>query len=717
MSFETDLIQMQLDRVWPGWRVSPKKLGHGSYGDVYEIYRNSPETNHAGFELVSALKVLRIEADQQDDLTASPPTMNMFQNHEHENRGENTDGGEGRSITRRLIQGSETEALYQNPDLAVPSMSESMIEDFVQNVSSEINLMIRLKGHPHIVSIEDYAVLKEEGSCTILIRMEKLRCLSKDLKSGKRMDQREVIRMGMELCNALDCCEKNRIIHRDIKPSNIYYDDGKSYKIGDFGISRTMESIYEQASMSKLGTLDYMAPEIYRGESYNNSADIYSLGIVLYECLNGTLPMCGQGVSKREAFHRRMQGERLRLPANADPGLGQVVLKACAFSPRERYATAGELYRELKECLGRLDHDEPDRKSRSLLETLKDNLKIVLGAIAAVMIAILVIVAVKGRASGEEEPSNVEYTVALYDEEGNMFQEETFEGCPGEVVKYTAPDLDGYMLDDHEGAMTLSKDPDENRLEFTYTKVEDAEKPHAGTDLIEWSDEILKEAVYGYLNYVGEMTYDEASEIRELECKSAGIENIDTLRYFTNLEKLSLPDNKISDLSPVSGLTRLRKINAEVNQIADLSPLSEMTWLKEVDLRDNYIQSVAPLENLVNLTMLDIRRNRVSDLSPLRNMTDMKELFISSNRLKDISPIAGMTKLVYLTISFNEVEDIGVLRNMTDMRVLAMTDNRVKDISVIRNMDKLYHLKIRGNNITDKSPLEGFPESGYLEQD
>ena len=123
MSFETDMIQMQLERIWPGWRVSPNKLGHGSYGDVYEIYRDSPEKTDHRIGLVSALKVLRIETEQQDDLTAFPPTMNMFQNRGHSNLRETADDGQGRSATRPLMQENLTSDFYHKPELEVPFMS------------------------------------------------------------------------------------------------------------------------------------------------------------------------------------------------------------------------------------------------------------------------------------------------------------------------------------------------------------------------------------------------------------------------------------------------------------------------------------------------------------------------------------------------------------------------------------------------------------------
>ena len=76
----------------------------------------------------------------------------------------------------------------------------------------------------------------------------------------------EILRMGMDICSALDSCEKCSILHRDIKTSNIYYSERAGYKLGDFGISRTMDSIHERLSLTSAGTIQYMAPEIYLGK-------------------------------------------------------------------------------------------------------------------------------------------------------------------------------------------------------------------------------------------------------------------------------------------------------------------------------------------------------------------------------------------------------------------------------------------------------------------
>ena len=105
-----------------------------------------------------------------------------------------------------------------------------------------------------------------------------------DYCTGKELTEKEVIKLGMDLSKALEYCRKLKIIHRDIKPENIFVSRFGDFKLGDFGIAR--EQAHTVGNMSKKGTYSYMAPEIYKGEKYDSSIDIYSLGIVLYELLN-----------------------------------------------------------------------------------------------------------------------------------------------------------------------------------------------------------------------------------------------------------------------------------------------------------------------------------------------------------------------------------------------------------------------------------------------
>lgn len=163
-------------------------------------------------------------------------------------------------------------------------------------------------------------------------------------------------KIGKDICNALVLCKKHEIVHRDIKPQNIFVSANGDYKLGDFGIAKTVE---KTMGGTKIGTYKYMAPEVYNNQPYGSTADIYSLGLVLYWLLNERrmpfmpLPpakiMAGQD---EEARHRRLSGEKLPAPAHGSGELKRIVLKACAHDPKDRYTSAAAMLDDLNEVSG-----------------------------------------------------------------------------------------------------------------------------------------------------------------------------------------------------------------------------------------------------------------------------------------------------------------------------------------------------------------------------
>ena len=183
--------------------------------------------------------------------------------------------------------------------------------------------------------------------------MELLTPLMKYIDNKKSFGRDDVIRLGIDICSALELCRKFNIIHRDIKPENIFVSASGNFKLGDFGIARTVEKT--TGGLSKKGTYTYMAPEVYRGEKYGPTIDIYSLGIVLYRYLNNNrapfLPQPPAAITYGDnsaALSRRLEGETIPAPVNADTELAAVVLKACAYNPKERYSSAAEMREDLE---------------------------------------------------------------------------------------------------------------------------------------------------------------------------------------------------------------------------------------------------------------------------------------------------------------------------------------------------------------------------------
>ena len=292
---------------WPGWTIG-KYLGAGGYGKVYEIERTL-----SGVMERAALKVVSRPADD-----------------------------------------AEIEACYENGyDQA--SMKASYEEE-IQRYVKEYELMKDLQGQTNIVSCDDFAVVPRKDGIggRIFIRMELLTPLQKATKQSM-LSESEVIRLGKDICKALILCEARHIIHRDIKPENILISKFGDYKLGDFGVARVQD---HTTNATKMGTHGYAAPEVEHGQKYGKEADIYSLGITLYWLLNNRrMPFLNADepvttMKCQEALRRRYEGEKLPAPKNGSQKLKQIVLKACAYRPVDRYRSAQELYDALAELSG-----------------------------------------------------------------------------------------------------------------------------------------------------------------------------------------------------------------------------------------------------------------------------------------------------------------------------------------------------------------------------
>lgn len=287
------------------WYIN-RVLGSGAYGTVFEVQRKDFP------EMKSAMKIISI-----------PQSSSEVDAYRSDN--------------------------YAMDEQSVTAYFYSFVEMFVE----EIRFMSALKGHSNIVSYEDHDVRPHEDGIgwDILIRMELLTPMNQYYKQNPPTKD-DIIRLGIDICKALEVCQKNKIIHRDIKPSNIFVSNTGEYKLGDFGVSRNLEKT--SSALSKKGTYTYMAPEVYKGESYGTSVDIYSLGIVLYKLLNNGLePLRANNTysAGEQALEERFKGKKIPKPVNADNDLAAVVLKACEYNPAKRYSSPTEMREDLERIL------------------------------------------------------------------------------------------------------------------------------------------------------------------------------------------------------------------------------------------------------------------------------------------------------------------------------------------------------------------------------
>ena len=202
---------------------------------------------------------------------------------------------------------------------------------------------------PYIVSIYDWG---KDGD-TYYIVMEYLR--GTDLKSGIRshgaLDPRKVAQIGSEIASALSVAHKHEIIHRDIKPQNIMVLPDGNIKVMDFGIARAKNSHLTQDN-NVLGTAHYVSPEQTRGQELGPTTDIYSLGVVMYECATGQVPFDGDDaitVAMKQVNEQPVPPSQIN--PNVDQTLERIILKCMEKDPANRYQTAAELRQALNDYL------------------------------------------------------------------------------------------------------------------------------------------------------------------------------------------------------------------------------------------------------------------------------------------------------------------------------------------------------------------------------
>ncbi len=301
--------------LWGEWHIG-ELIGRGSYGEVYKIYKEE-----GGKRIEAAVKYISI------------PKVGEQKNYRH----------------------------YTHEELV------TLYNKRAERFSIEISSMLKMRNSLNVVRYEDHLKepKKNQPGWDILIRMELLTSLE-DFLAENSFSRKDVAKLGIDICSAISCCQANKIIHRDIKIENMFVDPIGNFKLGDFGVAKEGSGT---ATGTITGTEDYMAPEISAEHKYNETVDIYALGVALYQLLNNRRKPFIDADSvpdqdaEAEAHLRRIKGEDFPRPKYADQEFARIILKACAFDRHKRYSSPDEMAFDLKNLLDTLS-DEPILKPR-----------------------------------------------------------------------------------------------------------------------------------------------------------------------------------------------------------------------------------------------------------------------------------------------------------------------------------------------------------------
>lgn len=418
----------ELKRIWPEWQIV-ELLDRGSYGTVYRAKRTV-----SGYgETYSAIKVINLPLNDAE--------MNALQS-----------------------SGMDDNAI------------RSYFREMTEKLKAEISILDSLGYVDEIVHIQDFKIVEDphQISWRIYIRMELLENIN-DYMKRHSFTVNDVVKMGMDVCKALVTCQKKGIIHGDIKPTNILVDGRGIFKLGDFGITRHVGD--NRAISTQAGEENYVAPEIYRGESYDQTADIYSLGITMYQLLNNGrmpfLPPYPNEITSKDKMKSRvkmLQGKPIPAPALADQNLAKIIKRACEFISEKRYQNAQQMLDDLERwCRGQelapRESRRPSKARSNQKPKTKPKAKSKLKFIIPILTAFIVVVVAAGSffiwgGSGKTEVDLLYEASIVYQEENDDTISIVKKGS-----KFTA-----YYDEDDENAVNFVKSIKGDNYEFSKTE-------------------------------------------------------------------------------------------------------------------------------------------------------------------------------------------------------------------------------------------------------
>ena len=255
-------------------------------------------------------------------------------------------------------------------------------EKFVRRFQREA-LSASSLSNPNIVEV--YDVGEDNGEYYIVMEYVEGKHLKNLLKKRGKLTVPEVIDIVLQITSGLSVAHDSYIIHRDIKPQNILILDNGLVKITDFGIAVAMNATQLTQTNSVMGSVHYLPPEQASGKGATLQSDIYSIGILMYELLTGKLPFKGDNAVEIALKHLKepmpsIRDEYPEIPQSVE----NIILKATAKNPKNRYADAREMHEDLKTCLDEsrknelkitFKYPEHDYDDTKLLKTIKVNEK------------------------------------------------------------------------------------------------------------------------------------------------------------------------------------------------------------------------------------------------------------------------------------------------------------------------------------------------------
>ena len=602
-----------------------------------------------------------------------------------------------------------------NPGAIAGEDAEKRKQRLIDAALEEVRMMIALQSSANIVRYFDHELIEwtEAGrtGVDLLIREELLKPVSSIVEDGGRLGADEAEALAHDITAALKACHDAGIYHRDVKPSNIFENAEGRYKLGDLGSAARMKTDHAPIPATAL----YAPPELLNGTAgaYEPSADIYSLGLTLYELVAGRLPFENSRFPDGASVKKRLAGESIPAPTGASSHLGQVIVRACSFAPKDRYGSADEL-------LLALDRDEQARDGRAgdkpATATRKSfgRLPIMLAAALVLAAAILLPVIIIGSTVNKGAAFS-EAAMAFTKEPAPDNGEGSAELNGPETVPLKTPEQEQTAAPTAEPAPKPTSVPLNGIAEFNNKDFE---------EYLKKTGQIGEQETYGSLNSILSLL------IIGYQFENSG--DLSDIAKFTNLETIEIIYCGRLELSWFEGLKRLNAIEVDYTPIADIEAMPELPKLKYLMLRDAGIFDLDFVKKLPALETLDLGSNSIRDISCIKALTHLKAFSIGDNYVRDLSPLAGLNSLEYIFVGSNPIQTLSALSELprlTELRcdacglhsidldagilsglvVFSFSDNSVSDVSPLRSAQSLKSVLLQNNAVSDLSVFFELP--------
>lgn len=548
--------------------------------------------------------------------------------------------------------------------------------------------------HSNIVTVYDFG--ETSDFCYFIMEFVEGSDLVQMIASGGTQP-RAALDMIMKICDALQYAHDHGVVHRDIKPGNILVDRQGDIKVVDFGLAKILDPGAGDLSLTlsgqSMGTPYYMAPE-QRSVSpgVDHRADIYSLGVVMYEMLTGELPAGSFDPPSAKA--------------RVSPAMDGIVLKAMKVDPELRYQNAGEIMSAI-ESAGISDLVTGQEKPGAVSYPLR----------AAVLTA-LIIAALAGAAywSSRKRPPSPPDDVVEFG--GNYYKayfenvswHQAFEKCirvGGHLAIVTSQPEDEFVAGISRGHVWLGAS-DEHE-EGAWAWIDGARMSYANWDSDEPNNTTSREtgeqedylmmSKYGKWNDLARSSHVIDGYVCEWEGSAYpelhGISSADDLH--TALKRANPEYNGEGVVHVRDGV--ITGIELVHTGVTDLSPLKGLC-LSSLDISWAEVTDLSPLEGMP-LNVLTLTRCPVENISALAGMP-LTKLKLDGTGIKNVVPLKGLA-LLYLDIDHTKVADLSPLVGMP-LEVLNMNCTKVTDLSPLRRMP-LKNVGLLGSPIKDLAPL------------